>query len=120
MRHRPRSRRFPTLSLWAALFLVTTTAWAAIPCDVIKYGPGALAPALWVSCAQLGLQNTDDVDGLDLGAGADGAPIEFVPYPKPPYWPPSYPPDPYPSSPPPPPPPPVVTPTPTTTVVPSP
>ncbi|HEV7516309.1 MAG TPA: hypothetical protein VGR07_08420, partial [Thermoanaerobaculia bacterium] len=57
------------------------------PCDILRLGTGQLA--VWQSCAQLGLDPTrDNVDGLDLGAGASGEPIAFDaewPWPQYPY-----------------------------------
>jgi hypothetical protein len=57
------------------------------PCDVLALGNGILQR--WRSCAQLGLDaNTDNVDGLDIGAGRDGRPISFDeewPWPQYPY-----------------------------------
>ncbi|HTQ78765.1 MAG TPA: hypothetical protein VMM92_02130 [Thermoanaerobaculia bacterium] len=69
--------------------------WAGFrPCDVLRFGMGRM-PDVFASCAQLGLKLTDNVDGLDVGAGADGDPISFdqekpwpSPYPNSPMTPP--------------------------------
>ena len=52
------------------------------PCDIIKHGVGlaANAVAMWRTCRQLGLDAmNDNVDALDLGAGAQGEPKPFNP-----------------------------------------
>lgn len=52
--------------------------WNAFkPCDVLRFGGGG-KEKLWASCNFLGLDAvTDNVDGLDIGAGKYGQPITF-------------------------------------------
>jgi hypothetical protein len=46
------------------------------PCDILRFGLGRPLD-VFASCAQLGLMVNDNVDGLDVGAGATGEPINF-------------------------------------------
>jgi hypothetical protein len=62
--------------------------WNAVkPCDVLQLANNILR--VWRTCAQLGLNpDTDNVDGLDIGAGQYGQPISFdgeYPWPQYPY-----------------------------------
>jgi hypothetical protein len=47
-----------------------------LPCQILGYGSGKNL-FVWAGCKDLGLLNTDNVDGLDIGAGQYGQPITF-------------------------------------------
>jgi len=58
-----------------------------LPCQILAFGP-PIGLRVWAGCSDLGLQNTDNVDGLDIGAGRYGQPITFdqeLPWPSSPY-----------------------------------